>query len=102
MPDDGTLTTHVTLRVPADVVEAFDGLARILDRPRSWVMVRALRRYLEEEAAEIFEHALSGPPGIIPETRRLVVGLYILSYRIRRGTVEIFAIRHSRQHDARQ
>ena len=57
MADDGALTTHVTLRVPADVVEAFDGLARILDRPRSWVMVRALRRYLEEEAAEIFEDA---------------------------------------------
>jgi len=57
MPDDGVLTTHVTLRVPADVVEAFDRLAKVLDRPRSWVMVRALRNYLEEEGAEVFEDA---------------------------------------------
>jgi len=57
---------------------------------------------IEQARRQLSEHPLSGPPGIIPETRRLVVGLYILSYRIRRGTVEIFAIRHSRQHDARQ
>ena len=57
---------------------------------------------IERARRQLSEHPLSGPPGIIPETRRLVVGLYILSYRIRRGTVEIFAIRHSRQHDARQ
>jgi predicted transcriptional regulator len=57
MPDDGVLTTHVTLRVPGDVVEAFDRLAKVLDRPRSWVMVRALRNYLEEEGAEVFEDA---------------------------------------------
>jgi predicted transcriptional regulator len=57
MPDEGTLTTHVTLRIPADIVEAFDRLAKVLDRPRSWVMVRALRNYLEEEGAEVFEDA---------------------------------------------
>ena len=57
MPDDGALTSHVTLRIPTDVVEAFDKLAKILDRPRSWVMVRALRAYLDDEAAEIFEDA---------------------------------------------
>jgi predicted transcriptional regulator len=57
MPDDAPLSTHVTLRVPGDVVEAFDRLAKILDRPRSWVMVRALRGYLEDEGAEIFEDA---------------------------------------------
>ncbi len=57
MPDDVPLSTHVTLRVPSDVVEAFDRLAKILDRPRSWVLVRALRAYLEEEGTEIFEDA---------------------------------------------
>ena len=57
MPDDGALTSHVTLRIPTDVVEAFDRLAKVLDRPRSWVMVRALRNYLEEEGAEVFEDA---------------------------------------------
>lgn len=57
MPDDVPLPTHVTLRVPTDVVEAFDRLAKILERPRSWAMIRALRAYLEEEGAEIFEDA---------------------------------------------
>jgi len=55
MPDDGVVPTHVTLRVPHDVVEAFDRLAKILERPRSWVLLRALRAYLEAEGAEVFE-----------------------------------------------
>jgi predicted transcriptional regulator len=45
----------VSLRVPGDVIAAFDRLAAALDRPRSWVMLRALRQYLEDEGAEIFE-----------------------------------------------
>ena len=88
---------------------------RFLSRARDWIRreteylaerrLRAAANFLdaiERARRQLSEHPLSGPPGIIPETRRLVVGLYILSYRIRRGTVEIFAIRHSRQHDARQ
>ena len=55
MPNDNAGSTHVSLRVPNDVVEAFDKLAAILDRPRSWVMLRALRQYLEDEGAEIEE-----------------------------------------------
>jgi len=55
MPDGHSGSSHVSLRVPNEVVEAFDKLAAALDRPRSWVMVRALRCYLEEEGAEIFE-----------------------------------------------
>lgn len=88
---------------------------RFLARARAWI--RRETEYLAErrpEAAADFldaierawrqlsEHALSGPPGIIPDTRRLVVGPYILSYRVRRRTVEIFAIRHSRQRNARE
>jgi predicted transcriptional regulator len=45
-------SSHVSLRVPDDPIEAFDRLAATLDRPRSWVMVRALRQYLENEGAE--------------------------------------------------
>ena len=88
---------------------------RFLSRARDWIRreteylaerrPRAAANFLdaiERARRQLSEHPLSGPPGIIPETRRLVVALYILSYRIRRGTVEIFAIRHSRQHDARQ
>jgi predicted transcriptional regulator len=52
--------SHVSLRVPSDLIEAFDQLAVALDRPRSWVMVRALRQYLDEgEGAEIAEDAES-------------------------------------------
>jgi predicted transcriptional regulator len=56
LPDDHTALSHVSLRVPSDLIDAFDKLAAALDRPRSWVMVRALRQYLEEgEGAEIAE-----------------------------------------------
>ncbi|MGC2412545.1 MAG: ribbon-helix-helix protein, CopG family [Stellaceae bacterium] len=56
MPDDHRLLSHVSLRVPSDLIEAFDRLAAALDRPRSWVMLRALRQYLDEgEGAEIAE-----------------------------------------------
>jgi plasmid stabilization system protein ParE len=88
--------------------------ARLTRRARNWVRREA--EYLNERrpsAAQNFlaviervrrqlsEHPLSGPPGEIPDTRRLVVGDYILSYRVRRGVAEVFAIRHARQRDAR-
>ena len=54
MPDDQPMTSHVSLRVPNDVVEAFDRIAGALERPRSWVMLRALRQYLDDgEGREI-------------------------------------------------
>jgi predicted transcriptional regulator len=55
LPNDNAGSTHVSLRVPSDLIQAFDKLAAILDRPRSWVMLRALRQYLEDEGAEIAE-----------------------------------------------
>ncbi len=55
MPDDQPLTSHVSLRVPNDVIEAFDRIAGALERPRSWVMLRALRQYLEQEGREVEE-----------------------------------------------
>ena len=56
MPDDQPMTSHVSLRVPNVVIEALDRIAAVLERPRSWVMLRALRQYLEEgEGREIEE-----------------------------------------------
>ena len=55
MPNDNAGSTHVSLRVPKELIQAFDKLAAVLDRPRSWVMLRALRQYLEEEGAELNE-----------------------------------------------
>jgi predicted transcriptional regulator len=59
VPNDSAGSTHVSLRVPGDLIQAFDKLAAILDRPRSWVMLRALRQYLEDEGAELTEYAAS-------------------------------------------
>jgi predicted transcriptional regulator len=59
VPNDSAGSTHVSLRVPGDLIQAFDKLAAILDRPRSWVMLRALRQYLEDEGAELTEDAES-------------------------------------------
>ena len=59
MPDGHSGSSHVSLRVPNDIIAAFDKLAAMLDRPRSWVMVRALRQYLKEEGGELTEDAES-------------------------------------------
>jgi predicted transcriptional regulator len=53
--NDNAGSAHVSLRVPSDVIQAFDKLAAELDRPRSWVMLRALRQYLEDEGTELIE-----------------------------------------------
>ena len=59
MTDDHAGSSNISLSVPNDLIDAFDKLAEALDRPRSWVMVRALRCYLEEEGTEIFEDSKS-------------------------------------------
>jgi len=53
VPDDQPMTSHISLRVPNDLVEAFDRIASALERPRSWVILRALRQYLENEGREV-------------------------------------------------
>lgn len=57
MPDDKLPSTHVSIRAPSELVQAFDRIATILDRDRSWVMLRALRAYLDHEGREILEDA---------------------------------------------
>jgi predicted transcriptional regulator len=59
MPDDQHGASRVSFRVPDSVIEGFDKLAEVLDRPRSWVLRRALRRYLEDEGAHIAADAES-------------------------------------------
>jgi len=87
---------------------------RFLARARGWVareiecleerQPQAARNFLasiERAQRQLSEYPMSGPPGLFPDTRRFVVGDYILSYRVRRGVVEVFAVRHGRQRDAR-
>jgi predicted transcriptional regulator len=59
MPDDLKAARDLSLLVPEDVIAAYNQLAAALERPRDWVMLRALRCYLEEEGAEILEDSES-------------------------------------------
>lgn len=59
MPDGHAGSSNVSLTVSNDLLDAFDKLAEALGRPRSWVMVRALRCYLSEEGAQVFEDSES-------------------------------------------
>jgi predicted transcriptional regulator len=54
MPE-GSSSASISLRLPIDVLEQLDQIASTLERPRSWVCVRALRKYLAEEGAEILD-----------------------------------------------
>src|ERR1700730_10398584 len=54
MPDDAG-SAPISIRVPADVLEKLDRIAAAIDRPRSWVCLRAFRRYLADEGAEILD-----------------------------------------------
>jgi predicted transcriptional regulator len=45
--------TQISLRIPTDLVEAFDAIAKGLERDRSWVMLRALKQYLDAEGADV-------------------------------------------------
>ena len=45
----------VSLRVPSDLIETLDKIAVALERPRSWVMLRALRQYIADEGQEVLD-----------------------------------------------
>lgn len=50
-------TIHVSVRVAADLLSELDRVADVLERPRSWVIQRALRQYLDDEGAELLATA---------------------------------------------
>lgn len=47
------LSDPISIRLPTDLLAAIEKVANASDRSRSWVMVRALRRYLATEGADI-------------------------------------------------
>ena len=49
--------TSVSLRVPVEICDAFDQVATVLERDRTWVMLRAFRHYLASEGAYILTEA---------------------------------------------
>lgn len=42
------MSEAVSVRLPEDVAKRLDELARSLDRPRTYIVTKALREYLEE------------------------------------------------------
>jgi plasmid stabilization system protein ParE len=89
---------------------------RVLRSRRAAAEIEEIATYLDEyspPAAQRFLDVLvsaqrqlaefpnSGAPGLLPGSRRLIVGNYIISYRRRGSDVEIFAVRHARRRNAR-
>jgi RHH-type transcriptional regulator, rel operon repressor / antitoxin RelB len=44
-----------SIRVPEDLKEQLEAMAKALDRPRSWVVQRALEKYVKEQRWQIEE-----------------------------------------------
>ncbi len=51
------LSEPITLRLPKDVLEDIEKIAKLSQKSRSWVMVRALRLFIANEGAEILSVA---------------------------------------------
>lgn len=55
----GDDSTHLSARVPSALLDDLDKVATVLERPRTWVVVRALQHYLDGEGAELLRDAQS-------------------------------------------
>lgn len=49
--------TQVSIRLPAELLGEVDRVAAALERDRTWVMLHAFKRYLDDEGAEILSEA---------------------------------------------
>ena len=55
MPDGSSNAVPISVRLPAEIVEKLDKVAAILERPRSWVILDAIREYLADEGQEALD-----------------------------------------------
>jgi len=55
MPDGSSNAVPISVRLPAEIVEKLDKVAAILERPRSWVILDAVREYLADEGQEALD-----------------------------------------------
>jgi predicted transcriptional regulator len=53
----GSEKAQMSIRVPSSMIESFDKLAKVLDRDRTWVMLRAFRQYLDGEGTDLLQEA---------------------------------------------
>jgi RHH-type rel operon transcriptional repressor/antitoxin RelB len=42
------MTEAISIRLPGDIADRLDELAKSLDRPKTYIVTKALREYLEE------------------------------------------------------
>ena len=51
--------SHISLRLPTELVQKFDKIAEYLERDRTWVILQALNQYFEEgeEGADLLDEA---------------------------------------------
>ncbi|HXO02973.1 MAG TPA: ribbon-helix-helix protein, CopG family [Stellaceae bacterium] len=54
MPE-GSNAVPISVRLPAELVEKLDKVASIMERPRSWVILDAIREYLADEGQEVLD-----------------------------------------------
>jgi predicted transcriptional regulator len=51
------LSDPISLRMPQDLLRDLEKVAQVSQRTRSWIVVRALKRYMATEGADILEIA---------------------------------------------
>ena len=61
---------------------------------------RAIAARIRTARQNLADYPKIGPEGWIQGTRRVVVPPYVLTVRVRRGIIEVAAIRHAQQGDA--
>jgi plasmid stabilization system protein ParE len=66
---------------------------------RNPVAARKLVKMIRAARQTLADYPNIGPQGRAPGTRRMVIGPYVLTVRLRRGESEIIHIRHGRQAD---
>jgi RHH-type rel operon transcriptional repressor/antitoxin RelB len=67
------MTEAVSVRLPDDVAKRLDELAKSLDRPKTYLVTKALREYLEEyEDYLIALHRLNDKDDAIVSEKELV------------------------------
>jgi len=55
MSKDVKLSDPISLRLPVEMLASVEEIAKATERSRSWVVVRALKRYLATEGKEILD-----------------------------------------------
>lgn len=55
MPRNSKLSGPISLRLPVEVLASVEEIAKATERTRSWIVVRALKRYLATEGKEILD-----------------------------------------------